>query len=324
MDYLSGLDPEARLLTELFVPHLYEKATQLNPNSRFAHYSSAETAIKIISNREVWMRNARYQNDHSEIEHGLDCLMYAYNKNRTFVSEVLGSFSNVLCASIETTFKDYYAYISNDTYISCLSLHESHEVYNGRLSMWRGYGNLEDAVALILKPEPFLRPTDALRAYTFPIRYGYEQDFEAQFLSMLTRWKEEKETLSQFAVDVLTYWVIVCFLNLIVSQKHPGFREETEWRVIYNPGLKKSLRISPETVSFRGGPEIIQKIPLTDVPDEGLAGIEPRELIERIIINPRMAMPDRAIAALSAILTKNGFSDVSDRITVSDIPWRSL
>src|SRR5262249_43148082 len=42
--------------------------------TRFVHYSSAEAAVKLITNREVWMCKARCMNDFSEIDYGMRCL----------------------------------------------------------------------------------------------------------------------------------------------------------------------------------------------------------------------------------------------------------
>ena len=39
---------------------------------KFSHYTSADTAIKIIRTRELWMRNVRTMNDFSEVKHGLE------------------------------------------------------------------------------------------------------------------------------------------------------------------------------------------------------------------------------------------------------------
>ena len=70
-----------------------------------------------------------------------------------------------------------------------------------------------------------------------------------------------------------------------------------------------------------GTPQLIYKIPLQNVPEEGFHGVEIPELIDRIIIGPtqydsatREAFVDR--------LGEAGVSDPEDRVIVSKIPLR--
>ena len=54
--------------------------------------------------------------------------------------------------------------------------------------------------------------------------------------------------------------------------EHPGFREELEWRVVYQPSFDESEHILPEITSIRGLPQTIQKIPLRSVPNSKFDG----------------------------------------------------
>jgi hypothetical protein len=46
----------------------------LENNGRFAHYSTAENALKILNSRRIWMRNATCMSDYREVSHGFDAL----------------------------------------------------------------------------------------------------------------------------------------------------------------------------------------------------------------------------------------------------------
>jgi hypothetical protein len=71
------MDHETELY-EIFFPYAHERARAAKEkNRRFVHYSSADAAIKMITNREVWMRKAKCMNDFSEIEYGMRCLVAA-------------------------------------------------------------------------------------------------------------------------------------------------------------------------------------------------------------------------------------------------------
>lgn len=48
-----------------------------DPSRRFVHYTSADTAKKIIEKEPVWMRQSRCMNDFMEVDYGIDCLKNA-------------------------------------------------------------------------------------------------------------------------------------------------------------------------------------------------------------------------------------------------------
>lgn len=46
--------------SEIFIPKYVDKIKQIHGNNiRFVHYTSAEAAMNIIKNREVWLRNTQ-------------------------------------------------------------------------------------------------------------------------------------------------------------------------------------------------------------------------------------------------------------------------
>ncbi len=70
-----------------------------------------------------------------------------------------------------------------------------------------------------------------------------------------------------------------------------------------------------------GTPQPIYKIPLRNIPEEGLIGVDIPEFLERIIIGPTeysSAMRE----AFETLLTDAGVDDPAQRVHVSDIPLR--
>ena len=66
-------------LEQIFFPYAFERRRlAAEKKMRFVHYSSAKSAVKLITNREVWMRKSRCMNDFSEIEYGMHCLRNAF------------------------------------------------------------------------------------------------------------------------------------------------------------------------------------------------------------------------------------------------------
>lgn len=172
---------DKKALMNLFVSHLTESVDRLKGGSRLVHYTSADNAYKIISGKQVWLRNAHLMNDYSEMRHGLECLRAAWNSSAGVdLQQWLESNWPGLKVEIENTFNDHAASMTDDTYMMCLSEHDVDEDSYGRLSMWRAYGG-RAGVALVLNTTTFLSETDAMAVYSMPVVYRDQEQFVAWF-----------------------------------------------------------------------------------------------------------------------------------------------
>src|SRR6266849_6608847 len=71
-------------LEEIFMPHAQKQRKEVYKKQygdarsrepiRFAHYTSAEAALKIIKSKRIWMRNTTCMSDYREVQHGFDIL----------------------------------------------------------------------------------------------------------------------------------------------------------------------------------------------------------------------------------------------------------
>ena len=129
-------NPAARLQREtLYTPD--------SPWARFVHYTSAESALKIITSKRLWMRNTTCMADYREVEHGHAILV------RYFIdAQRRDSFMQSLeqCAPGSATeamklFDQWLSDIRLSTYIASVSEHSDQEDQHGRLSMWRAFGD---------------------------------------------------------------------------------------------------------------------------------------------------------------------------------------
>src|SRR5262249_38411311 len=62
-----------------------------NPSARFVHYTSAESALKIITSKRLWMRNTTCMADYREVQHGYGILVRYFadlQKRSTFVQSI--------------------------------------------------------------------------------------------------------------------------------------------------------------------------------------------------------------------------------------------
>ncbi|WLS03106.1 DUF2971 domain-containing protein [Shinella oryzae] len=322
LDLPPGLSTQDVALMQLFHPFAFSKMmVAATSGLRFVHYTTADTAMKIINNEEVWMRKSTCMNDFNEIEHGFNCLQRAYKEHKERFSAFFDPRFPGFSEKLEERFNSWLPSFRNSTYVSCISEHEASEDIIGRLSMWRAYGG-PTGVAIVVNSAPFLRPTDALNAYTSPVAYLSEMQFSDNFSGLLNGFEEAEQLIDTLSEDSLLGHLFEVFRMATLCTKHPGFAEEKEWRIIYSPSLGESLRITQDIFTFGGVPQKIFKIPLKNFPEEGLYGIEVKELVERIIVGPT-EFPVEIKEALAVALEAKGVEQPLGMIWISDIPLRN-
>jgi hypothetical protein len=108
----------------------------------------------------------------------------------------------------------------------------------------------------------------------------------------------------------------------VVCLKHEGFREEREWRVIYNPKRSSSPLMESSTEIIGGVPQTIYKIPLDVTVSETLGELDLFRMFDRLIIGPT-SYPWAMYEAFVRALTMAGVADAGNRVFTSTIPIRA-
>jgi hypothetical protein len=317
------LETDLERLFQIYMPNAFGRlVTVRSSGTRFVHYTSAESAVSILKSREVWMRKSSCMNDFMEVEHGLNCLYAAYRgeeAGKKFRDTLDGLFPGV-SAEIAKLFDDWTPHFRTDTYIASFSEHDDAEDTFGRLSMWRAYG-AHTGIAFVMNSAPFLASSDALKAYTSPVAYLTDKLFQVEFIRVADAIAKNADFIKGRGREELKGRVFEALRFAALCTKHPGFAEEREWRVVYCPTLHKSEHLIRDAQVIGGIPQPIYKIPLRDVPGEGLVGIEIPALVDRVIIGPT-PYPLAVREALVELLTSAGMKDAPARVAMSDIPLR--
>jgi hypothetical protein len=105
----------------------------------------------------------------------------------------------------------------------------------------------------------------------------------------------------------------------VTCLKHPGFKEEREWRLIYAPKRQPSSFIEASTEVVGGIPQVVYKIPFDMTVDEQLRRFDLANIFDRIIIGPSQYPWSMAEAYIIA-LKNAGISE--PKIVLSEIPIR--
>lgn len=310
------------IYAEALFPYAEAAAKRVQENGgRFAYYTTADTANRVLRNRQIWMRNTRVMNDFMEVDHGLDCLKDAYaSEAGTALKEVLEEHYTGITKEFEELFNAWAPGIRRGTFVTCLSEHSGAEDSLGRLSMWRAYGG-SAGVALVFNGDVLLRPSDALAAYSSPVAYQDAPAVRNELAKVAAHLSKEPEVLEQLGREGAKHALFHMFRFAAVCTKHPAFKEEQEWRVVAMPALTSSPLVLAEIETIGGIPQQVLKIPLKDHPEQGLTGLEPASLIDKLLIGP-CEHADVIFQAMYQAMEAAGVPDPGKRIVVTDIPLR--
>lgn len=308
-------------LYSIFMPQYVERVSKIAENNqKLVHYTSAATALSILKNKEIWMRNARCMNDFSEVRYGIELftrfrqMTEEYDLLKKVWGKKAGVFEEAFSRAIQA-FDEW----SNSTYICCFSEHEAEEDQLGRLSMWRGYGT-DCGVAMVLRPNSFAVRNNDFQIYTTPVEYLTKKKFKTYLLEFRRRIEAAKSFIEALPDRDIEKWTAIMIKAAVVSIKHPGFKEEREWRVIADMNFCQGLKL--DTIAVNGIPQLVMKLPLTAEIENNRKGFSIPANLDHLIIGPT-PYPAVIAKALAEELAKCGVTDPLKKITVSAIPYRA-
>lgn len=313
---------QTKEISEIFFPHHNKQLKRVKDERiSFAHYTNADTAFKIIRNQELWLRNIALMNDYREFEHGKKLLVDLIKESEEGrylrrISEDI--FPGVFEKSF-TNFENWAPYIKNDFFISCFSEYKSSDVENtGRLSMWRAYGG-NAGVAIIFKPD-FFRILSDIRALDFSsVAYLKNEQLRQEIANLSDSISSNLDLVKGIGADSLGSHLFNIFRFSALCNKHKGFEEEQEWRLIATASiLPQHELITQEIVTIQGTPQSLVKIKFSE---NGFEGLLFKDMIEKIIIGPSQ-FPYEISKSIISALKYIGSQEAENIVYISDIPLR--
>ena len=308
-------------LNEIFFPHHNQQLKRAEEEEiNYAHYTNADTAYKIIKNQEIWLRKVTVMNDYREFEHGKDSLIKIIddtNEGKSF-REIFDSIAPNVFDIAYAKFKQWGDYIKDDFYISCFSEHRQEEDKLGKLSMWRAYGG-HAGVAIIFKRDFFRNSHQGLSfssvIYTCQIKGELIKEITRLGNSILS----QKDNVKSTQYNLLENYLFNVFRFAALCNKHQGFEEEKEWRLIATASLlpEESLT-TQEIVTIQGTPQNIVKINLENA---DFGNLKFKDMIDKIIIGPS-ERPDEIRESIISALKDIGAENPEAMVNMSDIPLR--
>lgn len=292
-----------------------EEATALG--QRFAYYTSADTAKRVLQNREIWLRSPTCMNDFSEIQHGIKIFSDAWTSPAGMALQ--GTLDALLPGAAEHLYtaatRDSWRQLLSQAFIACVSEHDEREREYGRLSMWRAYGS-EAGVALIFSANVFSSENASVGAYSSPVEYLDLPGYLIELEDLNARLRAALPALATLSPDELLERLIQTVTLAILCVKHPAFREEREWRIFSIDALDRG-RLTQEIECVRGVVQPVLKLPFD--PPGGPRGT--MEEIEEVLIGPTeypLAMREGFVQ----LLREAGVQSPETKVRLTGIPLR--
>jgi hypothetical protein len=275
---------------------------------RLFHYTSQAGLLGIVSSNVLWATNALYLNDSSELDYGLTAArekLRAVLNRSSAVSELLRRTDRLLKLPILLPDRNFYA---------CCFCEESN-----LLSQWRAYADRGGGYAIGFETDDLTRAGLKPNLSLFPVEYG-DCGPNAELLThdigvvcealdrCIGQWPADRDRLVSAASEDLKLAIIFRVLGL----KHPGFREEREWRILANfDSADLSL------VRFRQGRTNLIPYVELNLSD----GASDRLPIREVVYGPT-AHSELAFQSIVSLFKKFGFGPPS--IWGSNIPFRTI
>jgi hypothetical protein len=311
-------------LSDIFTPYAELRRKRIiATNRRFVHYTSAEAAMQIIRSKRLWLRSAACMRDFPEVQHGFDILnrFFSDSARYTALFDALSAVAPGLGDEGLLAFNRTWAEVQRHTYIACLSEHDDIEDWNGRLSMWRACGGAA-RVGLVMRLPLESGVAAPLKIIFSPVAYFTNDDVDRELATVTSNIRKNADFLRNVSRDTLIACVHIMMLAAIVSLKHPGFKEEQEWRVIYSPKRSPSDLVKAETTTLAGVPQTIHLLPFDDAASVDLEVLAFNNVLDRVIIGPTPFSEPMRQAFVAALLDA-GILDAGLRVCASNIPIRT-
>lgn len=289
-----------------------------------AHYTSIATFESILSNEEFWFSHPLTMNDYEELVFGMNQGATIFRSHQGIREACKDDKSHrSLIYYFDELLNMYDVHHAADTYILCFSDH-SDQGDDGALSMWRGYGQNGNGIAVVIDTQK-IKPLKGSPLIVAPVEYATQEERRAWIDKKLTQLAEfiRQDDLDNETLKLYAYFWLKRLISFSLFTKHCGFREEQEWRIVYMRDADPMNSLE-EMLGYHATDEGLQpklKLKLNQIPSAVGEKIDIEDLVHKIILGPTTSSV-LARNALARMVRNRGKPKLSDKIVYSSIPFR--
>jgi len=295
----------------------YDKWKSTQPQSVpkiLYHYTKAEAFQKILSSGTFWASDIRYMNDASEVAYVSEILK---SEIREAMKSAHEDDQRELLERIARTFS-----VTEMVHVFALCFSE----LDDSIPQWIAYAGRRGGFAIGMSLKPHLlqaKFADEIQPNHF-VKVVYDNDKLVAFSKDLIAQVVKLYHAARVQVAVHLRTLIIAkfceawrdgFSNLLLSFKHPGFKYEKEWRLVYSV-LKW---VEKDTQYHVGTMGLIPHLPLKLT---HTAGPHRHRFPLAEVVQEPTAEPELALEALASFLGNLGYRDPMVQVRRSTMPLR--
>jgi hypothetical protein len=221
-------------------------------------------------------------------------------------------------------YEDYGTREVKNLFIACFSEHDATDFPDGKLSMWRGYGDNGNGAAIAFQTSnlPIEQNSNLILSevsyQSNDLRLRKISEKIDQLAEFISAEKIKREEAPEVAHAFFRRAVLAAIFT-----KHIGFAEEREWRLVYSPERDKSGKLLRHIDYFNSprGLEPKLKLPLLEQIGDSPSTLSIESIIHSIVIGPRAATP-LSIHAATILLQRINRESLTEKLCASSIPFR--
>lgn len=290
------------MLNDLHVM-LYEE----KPSKELFHYTSIDSLLGIVKDKELWATELKYLNDSQEFRYFAELM-----RERTLVYDAFGDEAEIEAANqLRSWISDWFV---DGSLVFTTSFTENGNV----LSQWRGYCEHGKGVSLGFDPAAIVACADQASFKLGRCIYDWKrhQSLATEVINRLIKaavknGRDATKHISQCYYNTFEA-AATDIIQIAVLTKHPAFKEEEEWRCVSQP--VKNYVEAP--IEYRPGR--VSLIPFIRFP---LPVINNALAIKTAVVGPSPS-PELAFNGIARFLAKYAATGQQRRIVDCQIPYR--
>lgn len=305
--------PEDKAKYKEFVDHHFMGLAKRRPILPLYHYTSGTSLIRIIESGKLWTTQISCLNDAKEIIHAIELLQNAIlQREKCAVSPEFA----LLLVQLRELLANPNPEVAG-IFVTCFSERRDD------LSQWRAYGGAEGGYAIEFDTEKLLKSTVENRGYLMPVTY--DEDAKEILMADILKWSEEyfmeglrlsrAPSPEEWADEFARYWLdSLAYLAPVL--KHPSFKDEAEWRLIYLlkfEDVQKLQFVEHQSMMTRHVPLEFSKANSSGYTELPLSGV---------MVGPKIHQRLSRIA-VGDLLASRGYVAENVPVTLTDIPFRT-
>lgn len=255
-------------LANVFLSYYVKEFNRIRrENINLAHYTNILSGYSILKKKEIWLRNITNMSDNMEVKWGLELFkIFLYDNNNLLYNRLTEALAQAhkdvkyWKLVIDEMVDNFYEKYAKNTYILSLTEFSNKNI---DFNLFKSFCK-DEGLIFIFNDNYNNEVVKTLNLSRVAYFNGLE--FKKYFIKFIESIETNKNSIESCNLKDVEELFKQAIFYAILSIKHPSFKEENEWRIVYcsefgNYSILSNL-ITNDNVEIKGNLEKIYKINL--------------------------------------------------------------